>query len=93
MNHLESHSQPSSGSELDALIITSEPGEFYAVGMKGEGLVLVTREESCYFTDSRYIELAEQSIEHAVVTGHVGPPPTDAGLRGTGGPEPETGGD
>lgn len=68
MNHLEHIRSRLAGAELDALIITSEPGEFYAVGMKGEGLVLVTREESCYFTDSRYIELTEQSIEHAVVT-------------------------
>ena len=68
VNHLEHIRSRLAGAELDALIITSEPGEFYAVGMKGEGLVLVTREESCYFTDSRYIELAEQSIEHAVVT-------------------------
>lgn len=38
------------------------------MGMKGEGLVLVTREESVISPIPCYIELAEQSIEHAVVT-------------------------
>lgn len=50
MNHLERIRGCLNAAKLDALIITSEPGEYYAVGMKGEGLVLVTREQSYYFT-------------------------------------------
>ncbi|MDY4953862.1 MAG: Xaa-Pro peptidase family protein [Candidatus Onthomonas sp.] len=67
MNHLEHIRRRLSDTELDALILTSEPGEYYAVGMKGEGLVLITGEDSHYFTDSRYIELAEQTVDHARV--------------------------
>lgn len=67
MNHLERIRGCLNAAKLDALIITSEPGEYYAVGMKGEGLVLVTREQSYYFTDARYIELAKQSVACAQV--------------------------
>lgn len=68
MNHLEQIRGRLADANLDALIITSEPGEYYAVGMKGEGLVLVAQGESHYFTDSRYIELAERSVHGAEVT-------------------------
>ena len=40
---------------IDAMLLNSEPGEFYAVGFHGEGNVVVTPEKSFYFTDSRYI--------------------------------------
>lgn len=68
MNHLEQIRQCLAGAELDALLITSEPGEYYAVGMNGEGVVLVTREESHYYTDSRYIEWAKRSVDYAAVS-------------------------
>lgn len=67
MNHLEKIRAYLAETELDALLITSEPGEYYAAGMKGEGMVLVTGKQSWYFTDSRYIELAEQLVKNAVV--------------------------
>ena len=44
------------------MLLTSEPGEFYAVGFHGEGAVLVTAEECLYCTDSRYIEAAEAQV-------------------------------
>lgn len=50
------------------MLITSEPGEFYAVGFHGEGVVLVAPGESWYFTDSRYIEAAQNEVELAQVS-------------------------
>lgn len=68
MNHLNAITAQLDAYQLDALCITSEPGEYYAVGVKGEGLVLVTRQGCHYFTDSRYIELAQNTVANAVVT-------------------------
>ena len=67
MNHIKRIAAQLAELELDALLLTSEPGEFYAVGVKGEGLVLVTGTESLYFTDSRYIELAQRRVKNARV--------------------------
>ena len=73
MNHLLQITKELSNHHLDALLITSEPGEYYALGFHGEGLVLVTRNKSYYSTDSRYLEAAA-SIEHVelcpVTPGH-----------------------
>lgn len=68
MNHLNAITAQLDAYQLDALCITSEPGEYYAVGVKGEGLVLVTRQGCHYFTDSRYIELAQNTVTNADVT-------------------------
>lgn len=68
MNHLKQIAAQLDAYELDALCITSEPGEFYAVGMKGEGVVLVTGQDCHYFTDARYIELAQHAVTDAEVT-------------------------
>lgn len=68
MNHLNAITAQLDAYQLDALCITSEPGEYYAVGVKGEGLVLVTRQGCHYFTDSRYIELAQNTVANAAVT-------------------------
>lgn len=68
MNHLNAITAQLDAYQLDALCITSQPGEYYAVGMKGEGLVLVTRQGCHYFTDSRYIELAQNTVTNADVT-------------------------
>ena len=38
------------------------------MGLKGEGVVLVTRQGCHYFTDSRYIELAQNTVTDADVT-------------------------
>ena len=38
------------------------------MGLKGEGVVLVTRQGCHYFTDSRYIELAQNTVTNADVT-------------------------
>ena len=67
MNHLQKIAAKLSDYQLDAMLITSESGEFYAVGFHGEGYVLVTPEKSFYSTDSRYIEAA-QAIQGAEIT-------------------------
>ena len=68
MNHLNAITAQLDAYQLDALCITSQPGEYYAVGLKGEGVVLVTRQGCHYFTDSRYIELAQNTVTNANVT-------------------------
>ncbi len=68
MNHLNAITAQLDAYQLDALCITSQPGEYYAVGLKGEGVVLVTRQGCHYFTDSRYIELAQNTVTNADVT-------------------------
>lgn len=68
MNHLNTITAQLDAYQLDALCITSQPGEYYAVGLKGEGVVLVTRQGCHYFTDSRYIELAQNTVTNADVT-------------------------
>jgi Xaa-Pro aminopeptidase len=68
MNHLKQIGDRLAERDLDALVITGEPAEFYAVGIKGEGLVLVTRAGNHYFTDSRYIEAARRTVTGAEVT-------------------------
>lgn len=68
MNHLNAITAQLDAYQLDALCITSQPGEYYAVGLKGEGVVLVTRQRCHYFTDSRYIELAQNTVTNADVT-------------------------
>lgn len=68
MNHLKQIAEALPEYGLDAMLITSEAGEFYAVGFHGEGVVLVTQEESWYFTDSRYIEAAREQVANAHVS-------------------------
>ena len=67
MNHFETIARQLAGQELDAMLITSEPGEFYAAGFHGEGVALITRTQSWYYTDSRYIEVARQQVAGAQV--------------------------
>ena len=67
MNHIKQIAAKLPEFGLDAMLITSEPGEFYAVGFHGEGVVLVTPSESWYFTDSRYIEAARNEVTLAHV--------------------------
>lgn len=54
--------------DLDALLILSEPNRLYATGFHSTaGAVLVTPEESYFFTDSRYIEAARRQVTEGVV--------------------------
>ena len=67
MNHLKQIAAKLPDYRLDALLITSEPGEYYATGFHGEGYVLVTPHKNYYTTDSRYIEAAA-AIENVDMT-------------------------
>lgn len=67
MNHIEQIAAALPAYGLDAMLIVSAPGERYAVGFEGEGTVLVTRTGCHYFTDSRYIEAAQNTIQNAHV--------------------------
>ncbi len=71
MNHLKQIAAKLPEYGLDAMLITSEPGEFYAVGFHGEGYVLVTPDKTYYSTDSRYIEAAEklEGVELSLIGG------------------------
>ena len=67
MNHFEKIAARLNDRGLDAMLITSEPGEFYAMGFHGEGVALITPGKTWYYTDSRYIEAAQQLISGAEV--------------------------
>ncbi len=47
MNHLKQIAAKLPEYGIDAMLLNSEPGEFYAVGFHGEGNVVVTAEK-CY---------------------------------------------
>ncbi len=67
MNHLSQIAARLPEYGLDAMLITSESGERYALGFHGEGLLLVTRDGAHYTTDGRYIETAREQITGAEV--------------------------
>lgn len=67
MTHFEKIAEKLKDRGLDAMLVTSAPGEFYAVGFHGEGAALITPGKTWYYTDSRYIESARQLIQGAEV--------------------------
>ena len=62
MNHISQIASKLPEYGLDAMLITSESGERYALGFRGEGMLLVTREGAHYTTDGRYIEAAREQV-------------------------------
>jgi len=62
MNHIKQIASKLPEHGLDAMLITSTPGERYALDFYGEGLALISKEDCWYFTDSRYIEAANREI-------------------------------
>lgn len=68
MNHFAAIAAQLKDRGLDAMLITSAPGEFYAAGFHGEGVALITPGKSWYWTDSRYIESAGQQVTGAEVS-------------------------
>ena len=68
MNHFAAIGAKLKERGLDAMLITSAPGEFYAAGFHGEGVAVVTPDKAWYWTDSRYIESAEQEVSGAEVS-------------------------
>ena len=67
MTHFEKIAEKLKDKGLDAMLITSDPGEFYAMGFHGEGMALITPDKTWYFTDSRYIEAAQSLIAGAEI--------------------------
>ena len=67
MNHIEKIAAQLPEYGLDAMLITSESGERYALGFHGEGLLLVAKDGAQYSTDGRYIEAAREQVEGAEV--------------------------
>ncbi len=67
MNHLDRIENVLERNGLDAMLLTSDPNCFWATYFHGEGVTLVTRSGSFYFTDSRYIEAAERQIDGATI--------------------------
>ena len=63
MNHIEKISRVLEEYGLDAMLVTSEPGERYALGFHGEGWLLVDRQGAHYSTDGRYIEAAQSRVK------------------------------
>lgn len=68
MNHMNRIAAKLPELGVDAVVITSAPGEFYAIGFHGEGLALVTREGNFYSTDSRYIEAVNNQVTDCEIT-------------------------
>ena len=66
MNHFARIADQLPTRGLDAMLVTSEAGEFYAAGFHGVGVALITPERTWYYTDSRYIEAA-QAIQGAEI--------------------------
>ena len=57
------------GQEADGLLLTSRYSRHYAARCDiAEGIAIVTANGCCYFTDSRYIEAAQNGIEGFEVT-------------------------
>lgn len=67
MNHLKQIAAKLPEYHIDAMLVSSEPGEFYAVGLHGEGYAIVTPKAARYITDSRYIEVAGETVKDAEV--------------------------
>lgn len=67
MNHFKQIAAKLGDYGVDAMMITSQPGEIYASGFYGEGIALISPREVTYITDSRYIEVAEKQVTGANV--------------------------
>ena len=68
MTHFEKIAEQLKNKGLDAMLVTSAPGEFYAMGFHGEGVAFITPGRTWYYTDSRYIEAAQNLITGAEVS-------------------------
>ena len=65
MNHFKQIAAGLEAHHLDAVLLTCEANRFYACGFHSagsDGIAVVTRHHNYYFTDSRYIEAAENNL-------------------------------
>ena len=70
MDHFQEIREKLAERELDAIMLTNEANRLYATGFHStdtDGLALVTRKNTYYFTDSRYTEAAQRVIKNAVM--------------------------
>ena len=70
MNHFDKIALALPAAGLDGVLLTGEYNRFYASGFATtgtDGVALVTTEGNFYFTDSRYIEAAENTVENAAI--------------------------
>ncbi|MBO4915239.1 MAG: aminopeptidase P family protein, partial [Oscillospiraceae bacterium] len=77
MNHFNAIREKLGEYGIDAMLLTCEANRFYASGFHStgtDGVALVTKDETYYWTDSRYIEAAQQQVRSAKIemttTGH-----------------------
>lgn len=66
MNHFRQITEKLNAYALDGMLLTGEANRFYASGFHSiatDGVALVTRGKSYYFTDSRYIEAANRYVQ------------------------------
>ncbi len=63
MNNMEKLQGILTGGTVDALLLTSQVSRLYAAQYDvAEGIAVIGREKSFYFTDSRYIEVAQNNL-------------------------------
>lgn len=68
MKNLEKYQSLLETGEVDALLLTSEPNRLYAAQYHiAEGVAVIGKNASYYFTDSRYIECAEKNLTGFIV--------------------------
>ena len=70
MNHFDKIAAALPAAGLDGVLLTGEHNRFYASGFAStgaDGVALVTQKGNFYFTDSRYIEAAENVVENAAI--------------------------
>ena len=70
MNHFSAIRDRLDAYKIDAMLLTCAPNRFYASGFAStgtDGVALVTKEKTWYFTDFRYIEAAGARVKDAEV--------------------------
>ena len=70
MNHFKKIAGALEAHGLDAVLLTCEANRFYASGFHSsgtDGVAIVTRNRSYYFTDSRYTEAAARYVQGAEI--------------------------
>jgi len=70
LNHFQKIAEQLEAHHLDAMLLTEEADRFYASGFHSsgtDGVALVTREKTYYFTDSRYTEAAGRYVQGAEI--------------------------
>jgi len=68
MNNLKRIMSSVANADIDAVMLTSQINRLYATGFDAsDAIALITADSAWFFTDSRYIEAAENTVAGAVV--------------------------